>query len=81
METGKVVKDGPAAELLADQDIQEFYLGMGEDGPALSSTTSRATGARSGGRRERRRIEAGEVPAEAQRALLDVSDVSCASAA
>ena len=35
METGRVVKDGPAAELLADQDIQEFYLGVGETGPAL----------------------------------------------
>jgi branched-chain amino acid transport system ATP-binding protein len=32
METGRVVKDGPAAELLADQDIQEFYLGVGESG-------------------------------------------------
>ena len=27
METGKVVKDGPAAELREDRDIQEFYLG------------------------------------------------------
>jgi branched-chain amino acid transport system ATP-binding protein len=27
-----VVKDGPAAELLADQDIREFYLGVGETG-------------------------------------------------
>jgi branched-chain amino acid transport system ATP-binding protein len=32
METGRVVKDGPAGELLADQDIQEFYLGVGETG-------------------------------------------------
>jgi branched-chain amino acid transport system ATP-binding protein len=32
METGRVVKDGPAQELLADQDIQEFYLGVGETG-------------------------------------------------
>jgi len=32
METGRVVKDGPAAELLADQDIREFYLGVGESG-------------------------------------------------
>jgi branched-chain amino acid transport system ATP-binding protein len=32
METGRVVKDGPASELLADQDIQEFYLGVGETG-------------------------------------------------
>ncbi|SFP81900.1 branched-chain amino acid transport system ATP-binding protein [Amycolatopsis arida] len=27
LETGKVVKDGPSAELLADEDIREFYLG------------------------------------------------------
>ena len=32
METGRVVKDGPAADLLADRDIQEFYLGVGEAG-------------------------------------------------
>jgi branched-chain amino acid transport system ATP-binding protein len=29
MENGKIVRDGPADELLADEDIQEFYLGMG----------------------------------------------------
>jgi branched-chain amino acid transport system ATP-binding protein len=32
METGKVVKDGPAEELREDKDIQEFYLGVGEAG-------------------------------------------------
>jgi branched-chain amino acid transport system ATP-binding protein len=32
LEHGRVVKDGPAADLLADQDIQEFYLGVGEAG-------------------------------------------------
>ena len=32
METGRIVKEGGSAELLADQDIQEFYLGMGETG-------------------------------------------------
>jgi branched-chain amino acid transport system ATP-binding protein len=32
MENGKIVKDGPGQELLADQDIQEFYLGVGEAG-------------------------------------------------
>ncbi len=31
MENGKIVRDGPADELLADEDIQEFYLGMGRD--------------------------------------------------
>ncbi|HXV94518.1 MAG TPA: ABC transporter ATP-binding protein [Pseudonocardia sp.] len=29
LETGKVVRDGPARELLADDDIREFYLGAG----------------------------------------------------
>ena len=29
VETGRVVKEGAAADLLADQDIQEFYLGGG----------------------------------------------------
>lgn len=32
LENGKVVRDGTAAELLADQDIREFYLGVGEAG-------------------------------------------------
>jgi branched-chain amino acid transport system ATP-binding protein len=32
METGRVVKEGAAQDLLADQDIQEFYLGIGESG-------------------------------------------------
>ncbi len=32
METGRIVKAGAASELLADQDIQEFYLGVGEKG-------------------------------------------------
>lgn len=30
LETGKVVLDGTAEELRADQDIQDFYLGVGE---------------------------------------------------
>ena len=32
METGKVVRDGSASELLADDDIREFYLGIGQEG-------------------------------------------------
>jgi branched-chain amino acid transport system ATP-binding protein len=32
VEQGRVVKQGAGAELLADQDIQEFYLGVGEAG-------------------------------------------------
>jgi branched-chain amino acid transport system ATP-binding protein len=30
LEHGRVVRDGPGAELVADKDIREFYLGMGE---------------------------------------------------
>ncbi|WP_084960513.1 ABC transporter ATP-binding protein [Thermoactinospora rubra] len=36
METGKIVMDKPAAELLADEDIKEFYLGLGAEGAARS---------------------------------------------
>ncbi len=32
LETGRVVKEGPAADLLGDRDIQEFYLGVGDRG-------------------------------------------------
>jgi len=32
LETGKVVKDGPAEALRQDKDIKEFYLGIGEAG-------------------------------------------------
>ncbi len=32
VENGRVVKDGPAAALRDDKDIQEFYLGVGEAG-------------------------------------------------
>ena len=32
LEHGHVVRDGPAAELREDKDIQEFYLGTGEAG-------------------------------------------------
>ncbi len=31
MESGKVVMDGPAQKLLADEDVQEFYLGLHGD--------------------------------------------------
>ena len=36
METGKVVIDGPAERLAADQDVREFYLGMAGEGQARS---------------------------------------------
>lgn len=32
LETGRIVKEGPASSLLADADIQEFYLGVGDAG-------------------------------------------------
>jgi branched-chain amino acid transport system ATP-binding protein len=36
METGKVVMDKPAKELLEDEDVREFYLGLREEGSAKS---------------------------------------------
>ena len=36
METGKVVMDKAAAALLEDEDVREFYLGMGTEGAAKS---------------------------------------------
>jgi branched-chain amino acid transport system ATP-binding protein len=32
LETGKIVHDGPAAELREDADVKEFYLGVGGEG-------------------------------------------------
>ena len=32
MENGKIVRDGPTDELKQDEDIQEFYLGIGGEG-------------------------------------------------
>jgi branched-chain amino acid transport system ATP-binding protein len=32
LEHGRIVKDGPGQDLLADKDIREFYLGIGETG-------------------------------------------------
>ncbi len=37
METGRVVMDRPATELLADADVREFYLGLGAEGDATQS--------------------------------------------
>jgi branched-chain amino acid transport system ATP-binding protein len=37
METGKVVMDGDAAKLLADDDVREFYLGLHGDDSARKS--------------------------------------------
>jgi branched-chain amino acid transport system ATP-binding protein len=32
IETGKVVHDGPAAALREDEDVKQFYLGLGGEG-------------------------------------------------
>ena len=37
VETGRVVMDRPAAELLADDDVREFYLGLGAEAEARGS--------------------------------------------
>jgi branched-chain amino acid transport system ATP-binding protein len=36
LETGKVVLDKPAADLLADEDVREFYLGLRAEGTVKS---------------------------------------------
>jgi branched-chain amino acid transport system ATP-binding protein len=36
METGKVVMDKPSTDLLADEDVREFYLGLREDSAETS---------------------------------------------
>ena len=36
MENGRVVLDGPVERLLNDQDVQEFYLGLGQHGGVKS---------------------------------------------
>ena len=63
METGRIVLDKPAAELLRNDDVREFYLGL-HPGPRTDGTgrpdagpsaTSSTTAARSAGRHERAR--------------------------
>ena len=34
METGKIVIDGPVEKLMRDDDVREFYLGVGHSGGA-----------------------------------------------
>jgi branched-chain amino acid transport system ATP-binding protein len=36
METGKIVMDGSADKLLKDEDVKEFYLGLGAAGEKKS---------------------------------------------
>ena len=31
LENGKIVTDGPSQELAADEDIREFYMGIGSE--------------------------------------------------
>ncbi|QYJ02864.1 ABC transporter ATP-binding protein [Nocardioides panacisoli] len=37
IENGRIVMDRPAAELLEDDDVREFYLGLGAEGEAAKS--------------------------------------------
>lgn len=37
LENGKIVMDKPSQELLADDDVREFYLGLGAEGGARKS--------------------------------------------
>lgn len=41
METGRIVLEGPAAELATNPDVQEFYLGIGEAGQRRSYRESK----------------------------------------
>lgn len=45
LETGKVVLDQPAAQLLQDESVRKFYLGLheGSDHPSLSTLRTRRT--------------------------------------
>ena len=36
METGRIVMDGPAERLIKDEDVKEFYLGLGAEGSRKS---------------------------------------------
>ena len=83
METGKVVMDGPAAKLLKDEDVKEFYLGLhgdGDGGRASRSATSSTTSAASGGCHERRHDRHAR-HRHATAAVARVDGSSCASAA
>ena len=55
METGRIVLDKPADELLTDEDVREFYLGLHRRRGASAQVLPRRQAlpsARSGGRRE-----------------------------
>ena len=52
LEMGKVVIDGPVEKLVRDQDVREFYLGLGGAGASAAIATSSTTSAASAGFRE-----------------------------
>ena len=49
LENGRVVMDGEAAALAANEDVKEFYLGISAARPARASATPSTTGAASAG--------------------------------
>ena len=77
MENGKIVMDGPAAELLADEDVREFYLGIGGEGAASFREVKHYSGA-SGGCHDRA-CGAGRRPAEAERRCSSSTTSGCRS--
>ncbi len=52
LENGAIVMDKPAAELLDDDDVREFYLGLGAEGSAKSFRDVKHYSAGSGGCRD-----------------------------
>ena len=53
IESGRVVLDGTADKLPANDDVQEFYLGVGRHGAAKACATSSTTSGARGGCRDR----------------------------
>ena len=47
MESGKIVTDGPTEQLIRDQDVREFYLGVGA--ASAETRTAKHYGAASAG--------------------------------
>ena len=48
LENGRVVMDGDAAELRENEDVKEFYLGIGGEGRSYSATSSTTAAASAG---------------------------------
>ena len=51
LESGRVVMDGPAAELRENPDVKEFYLGMSDEGRRAFVTYAHTAAARDGCKR------------------------------